>query len=437
MKSFWKFALIVLVYGVAATIRPLWFPDEFVAVGGALNPAATLADQLNGLLVATFGRHPLPLRLLPLAATLGTAVLLWRFVRVRSAKIADAALWIYAFSFLVWCFATAATPLPLPVLGAVAVILGGSRLFHATGKERLAGGVELALGAIVLLAFSGAWNTPVGRGPELPGLLILGLLPFFPLLPLYIKGLHRAPWKKEPLLAAALAGLFLAAVAAFRHPAGGALLAMPFLAILAGYGLTRYFELEESALRFNRIIRTYVLLAGFGTLALIAAQMLGRFGQIAPQQLPYFPREHWWIAAIALIVLIAWWGLAMQEKNVAMKLPFFAIGVAFALAVLPLALPQRVTLPRDVAAPVRQLVAQQLRPGTRLVVAPDYAPVIRWVLPAQSYELLDLADPAAFEPGSQHTLVLTPTGEIPAKLPTPQRRWVYRPGSFSIQEYHP
>ncbi len=460
MKSYWKYfppAMLALLYIGALNQRGLWTPDELWSAAAAAGyPAAgpEPITTLNRLLTGILGVSPWSLRLVPLTATLLTGTMLMILARQAMPRVMKTVGAVYFSTALVFFAGTSALPLAPAILALALLVCGaaGVLLQQRPPLVRLGFFIAMLAGASLLLRLA-PYLRPVTFGPGNPApLLILGLLPWLLLLPLILSGLRRAPWH-NPMLWGAGAGiagaLFLALANGDSGPA--ALPGMtPFLAIFTGCGLEHYFEREADGSRFNRLLRTYSIMAGTAAVGLLVLQTLGRFGRLPADRVPYGNGGTWMVAVIALIVLICWWQFAMREAAPRIKIDAFAIGAAFVLLSSQLLIPPQVRFLLDYETPTRRYVTPLLQPDTLVVAERSWAPAA-WLLRGERDFRVLRPDGAAAAPGlpeitaaelataivrdGRRVVLLRRAGPVPPELPPPRQRMYFRPVDLSIMEF--
>ncbi len=460
MKQFWKYFPVLLpavLYLGTFNQRGFWTPDEMLVAAAAAGYPAMLPEPvatLNRLLAGLFGNAPWVLHLVPIAATFLTGGMLMFLARQAMPRITKTTGVIYFSTALVFFTGTAVLPVA-PAIAALTLLVCGAAgvlLQQRPPAIRLFFFIAMLTGASLFLRLA-PYLRPAFFGPWDPApFLVLGLLPWLLLLPLVLTGLRRAPWN-NPLLWGAGAGvagtLFLALANSDSIPA--ALPGMtPFLALLAGCGLETYFSQEPDGTRFNRLLRTYSIMAGTAALGLLVLQVLGKLGRLSLDHVPYGNGSAWVIAVIALIVLICWWNFAMRESLPRIKIDAFAIGTAFVLLCSQLLVPLQIRLMLDCETPLRRYVAPLLQDDTLLVAERSWGPAV-WLLRGEREFRVLRPEGAAAVPGlpeitatelaaaivrdGRRVVLIRRAGPVPPELPSPQRRAYFRPVDLSIMEF--
>ncbi len=460
MKQFWKYFPVLLpavLYLGALNQRGLWTPDELLVAAVAAGYPAAIPEpvaSLNRWLTGLLGNAPWVLHLVPLAATLLTGTMLMVLARQAMPRIMKTVGTVYFSTALVFFAGTAALPLAPAILALALLVCGaaGVLLQQRPPLIRLGFFIAMLAGASLLLRLA-PYLRPGTFGQQDPApLLVLGLLPWLLLLPLVLSGLRHTPWH-NPLLWGAGAGiagaLFLTLANGDSVPA--ALPGMtPFLALFTGCGLEHYFEREPDGARFNRLLRTYSIMAGTAATGLLALQLLGKFGRLPQDRIPYGNDSAGLIAAIALIVLICWWWFAMRENAPRIKIDAFAVGAAFVLLSSQLLIPPRVRLTLDGETPLRRYVAPLLQDDTLLVAERSWGPAA-WLLRGERDFRVLRPDGATVVPGlpeitaaelaaaivrdGRRVVLLRRAGPVPPELPPPRQRMYFRPVDLSIMEF--
>lgn len=421
------------------------------AAAGYPAPVPEPAASLNRLFYGLFNQAPWSLRLTPMLSTLLTGAALALLTHRAMPRAAGTVTAVYFSTALVFLIGTSALPLAPAVLALTLTVCGAAGLLLRQSEPfRLLFLVVMLAGSALLLRSAPLFSVmPTGRN-MLPATL-LGLLPWLLLLPVILSGLRHAAWR-NPLLWGACAGA--AGSLALSLSASGSAAALPgaapFLSILAGCGVDAHFEGEPDGGRFNRLLRTYCVVAGTGAFVLLALLLMHTFGHLPPRLVVYRNRGTWLAAAAALVMLVCWWQFAMRETSPRVKIDSFAIGAAMALFCSQMLIPSGWRMTMDHETPLRLHVKPLLRPDTMLVSDPYWAPAAWLLCGGRDFRILrrdgsraaaracgitpsELAEKIAA--GARH-VVLIRRSEAPApELPRARRRMFFRPVNLSVMEF--
>ena len=432
-QNYLPLAAIALLYGCGAWFRPLLGQEEYV---NTVFPGNGVA----GLLMKT-GADLGSARIFPLLATLLTGAVLWAFLQLRSRQTAAWTAGLYLTTAMVFAAGTSAWKVSFFALAWVLLCFGGAETWlQRERKKRICCGIAAAAGA------AGCWlflpvllQSPDLRDGALLPYLLIGTMPGLLLLSPVSAGWTQMDWK-SPLTRIALTGFAGGLLLAWLGPAGF-FAAIPFGALLLVQGLEAYFEMDLECSRWNRVIRSWVLIAAGGALTILILQTGARFQWLPADCAPYGIRGRYTMVIFAAVIVCAWWQMSIKESRRTVKFYSFLTGIAFLLVAMPALLPREILLKAAPAEALKHYAGLQTDPkveGSRqLLIDRDLIPAASCAGISLHYARTpeDVVDIRGFIAAKKRPVIIITRRRSPSEYPGPSRRTVLSDAGIHILEF--